>query len=66
MKNLIFQFLKWKKILFKELKKKKKKDFDKQKHENDIFNEIFNEVRESFINGNFFDVEEDVIATPLN
>ena len=43
-----------------------KEDFDKQKHENDIFNEIFNEVRESFINGNFFDVEEDVIATPLN
>ena len=43
-----------------------KEDFDRQKHETEIFADLFYKVQEVFIVGNFFEVEEEVIATPLN
>lgn len=41
-------------------------DFDKRAKEIQITKRIFSEVKQCFIDGNFFDVEEDVVATPLN
>jgi hypothetical protein len=42
-----------------------KEDFDKQKHEIDMMTSILSDVSECFINGNFYDVEEEVVNTPL-
>lgn len=42
-----------------------REDFDRQKHEVDCISEVFKMVHECFINGNFYDVEEDLVATPL-
>lgn len=42
-----------------------KEDFDRAKHEVEIFDEVFHKVGEAFINGNFFDLEDDVLANAL-
>ena len=36
-----------------------KEDFDKQKHEIEMFGQIFNDINEVLVDGNYFDVEED-------
>lgn len=42
-----------------------KEDFDRQKHEVEMLSEVLKEVKDTFINGNFYDIEEDVLSTPL-
>ena len=40
-------------------------DFDRKNHEIDVLKNIFDGINEIFINGNFFDVEEDKVSTNL-
>lgn len=40
-------------------------NFDKSIHELDMFKYIFADVNACFINGNFFDVDENKVSTPL-
>ena len=42
-----------------------KEDFDRQKHEIEMFGHIFNDINEVLVDGNYFDVEEDQVSTPL-
>ncbi|KAL4506760.1 hypothetical protein ABPG72_001181 [Tetrahymena utriculariae] len=41
-------------------------DFDKKAHEMTVIKHIFSDVQQCLINGNFSDVQEEVIQTPLN
>jgi adenylate/nucleoside-diphosphate kinase len=41
-------------------------DFDRRVHEIAMTKHIFEGMKQSIINGNFFDIEEEAVSTPLN
>lgn len=40
-------------------------DFDKKLHEISVLSSLLSPLKEIFINGNFFDIDEEIISTPL-